>query len=271
MSAIAPGDRGPTIGLSSDVKSTFHFGIERIYPAQTVRSRRNPQPIRFHATRPAIVAIRCAGLAELADATVSKTVVRKDVWVRVPHSALTFGCPLLAESARGGRSSFIKGGRPPPPPPGGGGRLGFYCGGPPPRPRSAGLRPRTPHVRGCVGIGTVRCDLALVGRSWECGPGRRSAWLRPTPACVVVLSENGALLPSDRRGTHEAQARPRLDGLRLPNSTDVGRLLGRASKLGSGPRRTGAGGRSSCAAPAAPGSGRMPTSPVAASTPWTTT
>ncbi len=30
---------------------------------------------------------RCAELAELADATVSKTVVRKDVWVRVPHSA----------------------------------------------------------------------------------------------------------------------------------------------------------------------------------------
>lgn len=113
--ALARRDRRPSIGLSSDVKSTFHFGIERIYPAQTVLPRRTHPPIRVHATRPAIVATRCAELAELADATVSKTVVRKDVWVRVPHSALALGCPLLAESACGGRSLFLLGAQPPDP------------------------------------------------------------------------------------------------------------------------------------------------------------
>src|SRR5690606_17924736 len=48
-----------------------------------------PHPTRNSAIRPprAIICTRCAELAELADATVSKTVVRKDVWVRVPHSA----------------------------------------------------------------------------------------------------------------------------------------------------------------------------------------
>lgn len=129
--ALARGDRRPSIGLSSDVKSTFHFGIERIYPAQTARSRRTDQPIRVHATRPAIVATRCAELAELADATVSKTVVRKDVWVRVPHSALAPGCPLLAESACGGRSLFLLGVQPPGP-----ARRGFA----PRTPRDAWLR-----------------------------------------------------------------------------------------------------------------------------------
>src|SRR5690606_27411654 len=73
--------------VSSDLKTTVARPPQRIYPAQS--PRRPIRPSRLSAIRPApaIVHFRCAGLAELADATVSKTVVRKDVWVRVPHSA----------------------------------------------------------------------------------------------------------------------------------------------------------------------------------------
>lgn len=98
--AVFHGHR-PTCALSSDVKSTFHFRSQRIYPAQTPSRRRRTPRIRRIAHRPAIVASRCAGLAELADATVSKTVVRKDVWVRVPHSA------PLATHVRGARSPGV--------------------------------------------------------------------------------------------------------------------------------------------------------------------
>ncbi len=149
--ALARGEHRSAVGLSSDVKSTFHFGIERIYPAQTVPSRRSGQPISVHPTRPAIVAIRCAGLAELADATVSKTVVRKDVWVRVPHSALAFGCPLLAESARRGRSSFL---------------LGVQ----PPGPARRGFAPEPPDVRGYVGLES--CDSGWAYRPLLSGLAR---------------------------------------------------------------------------------------------------
>ncbi len=147
--AIAPGDLRPTFGLSSDVKSTFHFGIERIYPAQTARSRRNAQPVRFRATRPAIVATRCAGLAELADATVSKTVVRKDVWVRVPHSALAFGVPCSRRALAGA--------------------LVIVLGVQPPGPARRGFAPRTPRGGWLRWVGMVRFELnPWLGRRGTC-------------------------------------------------------------------------------------------------------
>ncbi len=180
----------PPIRLPSDVKSTFHFGIERIYPAQTAPSHPRGHPIRFPGTPPAIVSTRCAELAELADATVSKTVVRKDVWVRVPHSALApRGSP-----ARGGRSPV--------------GSSSYFLGVQPPGPTRRGCAPRTPHAGGCV-----RRQASRLGR--RCDPGFRSAGISDRSQgepCSRRALAGGELVVFSGGATprpHSAELRPR--------------------------------------------------------------